>query len=178
MKRRRLLTVFGSLFAAGSLTLGSGAFTTVSAKRNITVDVSDDEDAFLSLTPILQTGIDGEQTGRAFTLADGRVMFSIPGTGFGESDVANGVAPDSIYEFHDLLRVENQGTQAVSVHSAYDGDALNDLALVHEGGLFRDAPPTLEIGESVAAGLYIDTHSSSLGEFDETLTIIADPPDE
>jgi hypothetical protein len=179
MNRRTLIAGIGALATSSAASIGSGAFTTVSAKRSVTVDVADDKSALLSLDPLSQEGINGQQTGRAFILADHKVMFSIPGVGPGENDSAAGVAPDSVYEFHDLLRIENQGTQTVTIGSTYNGDALNDLALVRSGesSLLRDDPPTLNSGESLDIGLYLDTHGSSLGEFDETLTIVADSPD-
>jgi hypothetical protein len=74
--------------------------------------------------------------------------------------------------------VSNQGTQPVELHSSYDGDSLADLALVNDNGVLRDNPPILDVGDSIDVGLYVDTHGSSIGEFDETLTIIADQTDE
>ena len=42
MNRRRFLTTLGAAAGTTSLTLGSGAFTTVSAERTVSVDVADD----------------------------------------------------------------------------------------------------------------------------------------
>lgn len=53
MNRRQLLTGLGGLTATGGLALGSGAFTSVNANRNLTVDVADDSYALLSLVPVL-----------------------------------------------------------------------------------------------------------------------------
>lgn len=176
MKRRRLLTGLGTLVGGGSLAVSTGAFTSVSAERSVNVDLADDAYAFLRMSPISDDGLGGE-TSRSSTNGD-VVEFEIPGDGEGENTDAQGVGMDSIYEFHDLLEISNQGTQTVEVYSTYGGGALDDLALVGDSGVLRDDPPTLDVGDSISVGLYIDTHGSSIGDFDETLTIVADQPDE
>lgn len=177
MRRRRFLAGVGGLSAAGSVALGTGAFTSVEAERSVSIAVADDDRAFLRMEPLVKDGVDDEPTGRSRTYGE-TISFSLPGTGEGESQSAEGVGLDSVYEFHDLLRVSNRGTQPVQLHSSYDGEDLADLALVNDDGLLRNDPPTLNVGDSIDVGLYIDTHGSNIGEFDETLTIIADQPDE
>ncbi|GAB7014225.1 hypothetical protein [Halolamina salina] len=176
MRRRRLLTGLGTVVGGGSLAISTGAFTSVSAERSVSVEIADDAYAFLRMSPIADDGLGGE-TGRSSTNGD-VVKFEIPGDDDGESSDAEGVGIDSVYEFHDLFSVSNQGTQPVELYSTYDGDNLADLALVNDDGVLKDDPPTLDVGDSIDVGLYIDTHSSSIGEFDETLTIVADQPDD
>jgi hypothetical protein len=53
MQRRQLLAGIGGAAAVGSLAVGSGAFTSASANRHVTVDTADDTDALLSLVPTL-----------------------------------------------------------------------------------------------------------------------------
>jgi len=173
MNRRRFLAGAGTLAGAGSLALGTGAFTSVSAERSVSIAVADDFRAFLRLEPIEVSGIDGERAGRS-TTAGSEVAFDIPGTDDGENPDAGGVGVDSIYEFHDLLEVVNQGTQPVAIYSEYDGDALADLALVTDAGVVRQNRPVLGVGESLAVGLYIDTTDATTGDYDETLTIVAE----
>ncbi|NHX34985.1 MULTISPECIES: hypothetical protein [Halolamina] len=176
MQRRRLLTGLGALVGGGSLAVSTGAFSSVSAERSVSVGLADDAYAFLRMSPISDDGLGGE-TGRSST--NGEVVeFEIPGDDEGENADAQGVGVDSVYEFHDLLEISNHGTQTVEVYSTYGGGALNDLALVGHNGVLRDEPPILNVGDSISVGLYIDTHGSSIGEFDETLTIIADQPDD
>jgi hypothetical protein len=177
MRRRTLISGFGSLVASSVLAIGSGAFTTVSAERAVRVETADDDRAFLRLEPITDQGIDQDATGRSKSFGD-TIKFDIPGTGEGENQNAEGLGVDSVYEFHDLFSVTNQGTQPVELYSTYDGSDLADLALVNDGGVLRDDPPTLTVGKSIDVGLYIDTHGSSIGEFNETLTIVADQPDD
>jgi len=178
MRRRRFLAGVGTLVGAGSAALGTGAFTSVEAERSVSIAVAKDYRAFLRMDPIGDEGIDGENTGRS--MVNGRqIAFEIPGDEDGENPDADGVGLDSVYEFHDLVRVSNQGTQPVQLYSSYNGNTLADLALVDgDGGVLRDDPPTLGVGDGIDVGLYVDTHDSTTGEFDETLTILADQPDE
>lgn len=176
MNRRKFITRVGAVTAGGSAIVGSGAFTSVQADRQVSVDVADDDRAFLRLEPLVDEGIDGEPTRRSYS--NGRtVAFDIPGDEAGENQQAEGIGTDSIYEFHDLLEIVNQGTQPVSLHSTYDGDSFADLALVRDGGILRDDPPTLDTGSGITVGLYIDSHGTSIGTFDETLTIVAEAVD-
>lgn len=175
MKRRKFIIATGALATGGATALGSGAFTSVSADRAVTVTVARDSQAFLQMFPIADEGL-GDETGRSSTNGQ-EVEFEIPGNDDGENPDAEGVGLDSIYEFHDLLEIVNQGTQPVEIYSTYGGDALNDLALVRDSGILREDRPTLNVGDSLEVGLYIDTHDSSIGESDETLTIVADQPD-
>ncbi len=122
-------------------------------------------------------GIDGENTGRSF-INGSEIAFEIPGDEDGENSNGKGVGLDSVYEFHDLFSVSNQGTQPVKLYSTYNGDSLSDLALVNDSGILKDDPPTLTVGDSIDVGLYIDTHGSHISEFDETLTIVAEKPGE
>ena len=116
-------------------------------------------------------------TGRSATLGS-QVRFELPGDEDGESN-AKGLGIDSIYEFHNLLRIENQGTQSVEVYSTYGGETLENLALVRDNGVLRDDPPVLDVGEGVDVGLLVNTHGTPVREteYDETLTIVADQPD-
>lgn len=177
MKRRKFLAGASGLAAAGGAALGTGAFTSVEAKRSVSVATADDDRAFLRLEPLVKKGINGDSIRRSSS--DGEVVvFDIPGVGNGENPDAQGVGIDSIYEFHDLLKIDNHGTQPVQLYSTYGGTELTDLALVSDDGILRNDPPILDVGDSVDVGFLIDTHGSSVGEFDETLTIVADQPDE
>jgi len=97
--------------AGGVLTVGSGAFGGVEADRNVSVAVENDWNAYLSLTP---TASDFSTTSRESTLKfvfDGDV--SPPG-GTNE-DTGDGVSANSIYEFPELFKVENQSHNDVVV---------------------------------------------------------------
>ncbi|WP_439027428.1 hypothetical protein [Haloarchaeobius sp. DT45] len=177
MRRRRFLAGAGMLVGAGSAALGTGAFTSVESERSVSIVVAKDYYAFLRMEPIGDKGIDGEETGRSFVNGE-QIEFEIPGDEDGENPGAAGVGVDSVYEFYDLVSVSNQGTQPVQIYSTYDGNTLADLALIAGDGVLRKDPPVLDVGDDIGLGLYIDTHDSNIGEFEETLTIVADQPDD
>ncbi|NIB98091.1 hypothetical protein [Halobacterium sp. R2-5] len=173
----------GTTVATGATILGSGAFTNVTAERNVSVNVAQDDLAFLRLDPLVDKGLDNDDDGdleitERSSDPGQMVKFELPGGGDGENAAAEGLGSDSVYEFHDLLGVRNWGTQPVQVHSTYDGTNLADIALVSDDGVLRDDPPVVGTGDILEVGLYVDTHGSTTGEFDETLTIVADQPDE
>jgi hypothetical protein len=153
--------------------MGTGAFTSVSAERKISVSLADDFRAFLRLEPNENEGISGMPTGRSST-SGSVVRFDIPGYQSGENQDAKGVGPDSIYEFHDLLEIGNHGNQPVTVQSEYAGDNFQELALVTSDGRLSENPPTLDVGDNIDVGLYIDTHGSDTGDYVESLIIVAE----
>ncbi len=53
MKRRKFLIGAGALAAGGAAALGSGAFTSVEADRDISVEVTGDNNALVRLTPVV-----------------------------------------------------------------------------------------------------------------------------
>lgn len=184
MYRRRLLAAVG--LAAGGLTtaVGSGAFTSVAATRDVAVSVADDDDAYLALDP------DDDSELLRSTVSDDTIEFSIPGAandGPDEGPVGRGVAPNSTYTFANLLSVRNQGADPVAVFSrAPDLPAAFDrLALI--GG--PDSRPLdgevnaveLASGERVQAGLLIETSAAAepASEFvTAPLVVRADSPGE
>jgi len=171
MKRRDMFIMISGLVSGGTI-LGTGAFSSVEANRTVSVKTADDLNAFLELNALAKTDRNGDFTGRSSS-AGSIVRFDIPGAFGGESD-AEGVGLDSTYEFHDLLKIVNQGTQSVQVTSNYTGDAFTELALVNDDGIVNEE---LSVGEGVTVGLLINTGNSSIGEFNETLTIVASNPD-
>jgi len=125
------------------------------------------------MEPIGDDGIDGENTGRS-SVNGHEIKFDIPGDETGENQNAQGMGLDSVYEFHDLVTVVNQGTQPVKLYSTYGGSKLADLALVTDDGVLRADPPKIDVGGRIDVGLFVDTHGSDVGEFVETLTIVAE----
>lgn len=186
MKRRQLITAIGGLAAGTSLTLGSGAFTSVSADRGLEVETVGDNDALLRLK---QLGAGGR------SIEDGsseKVKFRFPS--FGERLDGLGLGSDSVYEFdrdskesdesnpdEGLLRISNQGTQLVQVYSQFETDSeleveIYDVTDPDETAL-RDDPVELSTGAHVDVGFRIRTFGAETGRFNETLTIVADQPD-
>lgn len=194
MNRRTVIAGLGSLTAGGMLAVGTGAFTSVSAERRLTVETAGDNNALLGLK---QLG-DGSDTFHARSLEGGspeQVGFSFPGTGELDESPDLGLGSDSVYEFNrdsgesddpspieGLLRIENQGTQPVEVYSTYETDSALEIELYAvsdaDRAALRDDPAKLDVGDSVDVGFRIRTFGADVGTFEETLTIVAKRVDE
>jgi len=176
MKRRQHIIGIGAIAGAGSA-VGTGAFTSVSAERGVTVETADDADALLAMEPL-----DTPNGNEFATAEDGVVVLDFSSTNAGGSEL--GV--DSIYDFDDVFRVTNQSTQPVYLWATFadstgsfeigtpeidvwlyaDGDSENKL---------RDSTDDvryLTVGASADLGVHVDT--DDLDEDQElTITITA-----
>lgn len=70
MKRRNILIGMGGFAAGASALVGSGAFTSMSAGRTVSVEVTGDNSAFLRMTPVVHR-IEGVPDGEAPVYFDG-----------------------------------------------------------------------------------------------------------
>jgi hypothetical protein len=179
MNRRRLLKLGMLAAAGGSISLGSGAFTSATASRKVSIAITDDDDAYLSLDP------DSEHI-RA-TVATNELEFYIPGLGPETGDgggppEGEGVGRNSSYTFGSLLVIRNQGDDPIEVFS----DAPNlppefdEIALVDSDRdvLLDDETDATELtpGEEFSAGLFIAVDDAEVQKtYDLSMTIIADP---
>lgn len=68
MNRRTYLLGVGSLAAGDAATIGLGAFTSVEADCDVTVEVADDANAFLALKPEDKNGEYAQGTGSTLEL--------------------------------------------------------------------------------------------------------------
>lgn len=114
MQRRKYLAGFGALVAGSGAAVGTGAFTSVTADRSVSVAVADDADAFLVIEP--------EDTPNGDEYADasgGEVSLDFSNTNetFSESTSsgASGLNGDADTTIRDVIQVTNQGTQDVIV---------------------------------------------------------------
>lgn len=176
MKRRQFTLGLGAAVVGSGVTLGSGAFSNVEADRSVSVNVVDDDDAYLALESVTSDGrvySTREENGET-------VGFSFPG--LQEDTTGEGLGEDSEYWFDDLLRISNQGNKDVVVYSEYNDDTLADVALYRSDNSGRDsltAESTSEVispGESFVAGLYIDTDGVPARdeEFDTSVTVVGE----
>jgi hypothetical protein len=186
MRRRRLLTGLGTLVSGMSLALGTGAFTSVSAERSVTIDTADDAYAFLRLNE--------RGGGERSEIDGGTLVFNIPGddeSGYPSENPTDpeGLGTDSVYRFgedaaHDeagLFAIRNQGTQPVNVYSTQEtteGVPSVTMYNVDTGNLLTESSPSSQLGVGSAplvCGLEIDTHGVPIRdeEYDVDLTINA-----
>lgn len=187
MKRRTLIAGLGSLTASSVLAVGTGAFTSVSANRTISVETADDDEALLALD---QRG-SGERS--EFDGTPSTLEFNLPGDEEEEYPDGNptdprGLGTDSVYRFgmdangqtQGLFRVKNQGTQPVHVYSTQsETSGVPEVTMydVETGNTLTEGSPSppLPTGNRFLCGLEVNTHGvpAQETEYDVTLTINA-----
>ncbi|WP_144426048.1 hypothetical protein [Halanaeroarchaeum sulfurireducens] len=110
MQRRKFLATVGSLTAGSAAALGTGAFTSVTADRSVTVEVAGDSEAYLGLE-----AVSASPNSQYVEKSDGEISFDFSAADNDGSPVdggGNGFNPDSETRINDLLHVTNQGTQS------------------------------------------------------------------
>jgi hypothetical protein len=120
MKRRKFLVGMGSLAAGGGAAMGTGAFTSVSANRSVTVQVASDRNAYLALSQITNSENSQQYT---TTASDGQLNLftsqNVQGEGFNTG----------ITWVDDLFQITNQSTQKQYVWMVKDGIKGRDKAV-------------------------------------------------
>lgn len=171
MNRRGLLKIGGLVAAAGSFGLGTGAFTSVSAQRDVNVSVADDDEAYLALN-------DTSQIARSYSAGEPEeVAFAIPS--LQEDTIGEGVGQDSVYEFNDLVEVTNQGADSVVVWSeSTPTEAVEAVSLTGPDSVLDSKEDGIELapGQGFLAGLLIKT-TEGTGDFGTSVTIRAEQSD-
>ena len=115
MQRRKFVIGMGALATGTAAAVGSGAFTSVDAERDLEIDVVNDNDALLAMSPT-------EHPNAAYLVDDGSGDPLDDGyTGgtiaIGMDDVmGEGVNNEAVTYILDIFRLKNQGTQEVRVH--------------------------------------------------------------
>ena len=171
MQRRKFILGLGATAASGATVLGSGAFTSVEADRDITVEVADDAYAFLALKSTSHYAVDDGGT-LAIDLSPDN-----PTDAGGQG--VNARADTVIYE---VFKIENQGTQDVGItftgeNADQEGPSLT-LADEDSGMTVEISPEdnaVLSPGDSVAYSLVIDAFGAEPGDsLDQTITVEAE----
>lgn len=104
MERRNFVIGLGGIAASAGLIAGSGAFSQISADRNMSVTLADDASAYMSLAQ--GTG------GASYTSvdADGNVQLT-----FGALNEATGANDNAVSMFDSLVEVGNNGDAQVTL---------------------------------------------------------------
>lgn len=167
MERRKFIAGVGSLAAGGAAALGTGAFTSVTATRNIDVEVADDASAYLRLE-----GTGGGNSGYVTDDGNGGTL-SINLDSSNDGPRGDGVNPDAVTEIDDLFDIENQGTQEVEVGLTKTGDNSGLVEFYPNSGYTGDPLSTSDItlttGGSETISMKIDTEGESVSDGDELL---------
>lgn len=128
--RRSVLIGLGSLITGGGALFGTGAFTTVTAERSVSVQTAGDPDALLGLEPADRSGFNppGEGDGPAGGPPGDPNPGGDPPPFNNDNpyvETVNGVIqidlgslnPGAVLTFRNLVRVTNQGTEPVTTLS-------------------------------------------------------------
>lgn len=183
MKRRQLLAGLGAT-AAGGAAVGTGAFTSTTAQRSVSVSVADEEDAYLSLDDTLPDARDDNSAYSEQLGSQGNeLVLDFNGNNIGGGQ---GVGKDSEYEFDNLFAIENQGTQSVFVQidnvdidsNGAQSGAYIEFYVTSDSDQERIDGSTQELELSVGTTAYIGARvvtadGTSLGTFNKSTTVRA-----
>jgi hypothetical protein len=191
MNRRKFIATLGVVTAGTSGAVGTGAFTSVSADRSVSVETASDANAFLALEP--SPGANGNYA----TTEDGMLAIQLDGSD--NTPEGNGVNNNAETIIKDVFRMRNQGTQRVYVYiEDTSGQVTFKLSRATSERWINDSPSSTltpnevvdvegsenailtDPGLEVMIHMYIDTTSDStpdtLLDGDITIQAKADPP--
>lgn len=188
MKRRSVILGFGATAIGSATAVGSGAFSSSSAERRVTVSVADDTSGFLGIDEVTSGGraqVDGNTAELFFP----SLKETSPRTG-GDPDL--GLGSDSVYEFDKdtnatedgpkgLLKITNQSSNPIVVYSKHDSSDLEielyDVTTSERKAL-QDEPAELGIGQELRVGVRISTMGASTEDYQDELTIVGEAADD
>lgn len=184
MKRRQLLAGFGALAAGGSAALGTGAFTTAEAARDVSVTVTGDASAYVALVSESEYAI---QTSNGLKL-DFSQTVSGGGSGIGKDSyivVGEAYADGS----NTIFTLTNQGTQDVEITPQFeqqwfdeDGDLIanNKSTDPHPQYDAENQPEDWELAFAIYNKFYEGPRTLSPGDTEGYYAVVAagsDPPE-
>ena len=170
MERRKFVVGLGALASGSAAAIGTGAFDSVEADRNVDVQVTGDASSYLQITG--DDDFVGDDSG------DGELTIDLGSPG---DEAFN---PDAVTEVSGVVTIANEGTQdGVVIGFGEDQDQSVELDL--EGGT-DDAEVTLEfadydgddgeldVGQTVNLDVTVDTtEDPNSPSSDEDVTILA-----
>lgn len=177
MKRRTAILGLGGLVASGGLAAGTGAFTSVEADRNMSVEVVDDTDAYLSPEPLNEDGepaTSGPQPNaqeQPYARVDedtGRLTL-----------IFDSLNPDAETIVRKVFQVSNEGTQEVGVFFGKEGEETSAVEFYDQDGNRLDVDENNAVrvgtGERIKVDIEFNTHGISSGtDVLDTLILKAD----
>lgn len=179
MERRTFLASSGLLAAGSAAAVGTGAFTSVTANRSVNVSVANEDQAYLAISP---TTDDNGTFANDDSSNSNRIEVDINDAG-GVQDPGDGVGLDSVYTFDKVFKIENQGTQPITVSiNQLSGSDFNpsesELTVQFYPGTSSGTPLhnnsiTLGTGSSRKIGLKVDVDDPSIDDFDADATVSA-----
>jgi hypothetical protein len=119
MERRKLLIGLGSLTAAGSAVIGTGAFTTAQSDRTVDVNVAAEESGSVGITGLNDTCASGTGDGELELDFD---EDSGPGTFHGDAEDVNADSTSDFAEVFGIANTAGQGDARVIIEATESGD--------------------------------------------------------
>ncbi|WP_160068089.1 hypothetical protein [Natronorubrum halalkaliphilum] len=170
-----MLVGLGTIVAGGGAALGTGAFSSVAADRDVDIEVADDADAFLSID------IHSDSSDSDFVEKEtgDREIVSFDFSGDNDDD---GLNDEARTDFHNLITITNNGSNQVTLNITAKNDSGNDVTdgfVAYEG----DTPDTeiddTKLGESgsddpddeIAVGFRFDTTNIGAADLEAVDTI-------
>ena len=169
-----MLAVIGTTVSSGAIVTGTGAFTSASVNRGVTIDVESDSEGYLSLVP-------GPDNGKYINNSNG--LFNIDFTSNNDKLIGSGLNPNSFFVAEAVFEIQNSGSQAVEVKPS-------PLAFVRTDGsdtlLFIIVPETtpqsnfptvqLAVGEAETYGIvaFVDGSGDTGLDIDQKITVSAE----
>jgi hypothetical protein len=180
MNRRRFIGGLGAVLGGGGALIGTGAFSSVEADRDVTVQVAQEDQAYLSL--IASSSANGAFSSNQSS-AGNQLMLDFDDAIMSYQDSGEGVGKSSQYEFDDVFRVRNRGTQTIYVNlddvSTHGGDTTVQF-YVRDGSGNRQSisstggsPLEVQVGTQESVGVYIETTDPTTGDSGGTVTVEA-----
>ena len=121
--RRKFIAGLGALATGSAAAMGTGAFTSVRAERNINVAVAGDHEAYLALDASVSNY--AEETGNTLAL-------QFDGSNSGQN--GEGLNANADTTFQNVMRIENQGTETVRLQLANDEAAAGGIGTIPSTG--------------------------------------------
>jgi len=114
MNRRKFLIGAGSLAAGSAAAMGTGAFTSVQANRNLSIQTAGDADAFLSIAKAEDGSGNKYANAREYVeISNGQVSLDFTNADDTSGASASGINKNAKTVFDRLLDVTNNGSQSV-----------------------------------------------------------------
>lgn len=185
MERRKFVVGLGSLAAGASAAMGTGAFTSVTANRDLEVDLETDANAYLGLTPGQENGEYVQTQGGSSP--NGVIMIEMNGQ---SNQPGSGINAQAVSTFDDLFRIHNQADDKKEVWITADysklptGMSSSDVSFYDSSnGANIEGPSNaveLTVGQALQVGIEFDTTGipsstdvSSVGHILEDMTVHA-----
>lgn len=119
MERRKFILGIGATSAAGAAAFGTGAFSSVEASRDVTVEVAGDGDAYLVIEPGDAANAADEDNGQ-YAAIGGDGQFFLDFTDDNGNVGGDGFNPEAVTGVEDVFVVQNQGTNPIELSLDYE----------------------------------------------------------